>query len=165
MVINTNVAALTSANNLDQSTTALNESLARLSSGSKIVSASDDPAGLSESMQLSEQIGETNAANGIVSNALSFSQTQDGYLQQVSAALNQMATLATEAQDPTKSATDLTNYTAEFNALGTYISSVTGQKFNDVDLFSATALSVPTGGGTTFSMTGIDLTTDMGRGH
>ena len=147
MVINTNVAALTSANNLDQSTNALNESLARLSSGSKIVNASDDPAGLSESMQLTEQIGETNASNSIVSNALSFSQTQDGYLQQVSSALNQMATLATEAQDPTKSATDLGNYTAEYNALGTYISSVTSQKFNNVDLFSATALTVPTGGG------------------
>ncbi len=161
MVINTNVAALTSANNLDQSTNALNESLARLSSGSKIVNASDDPAGLSESMQLTEQIGETNASNSIVSNALSFSQTQDGYLQQVSSALNQMATLATEAQDPTKSATDLGNYTSEYNALGTYISSVTSQKFNNVALFSATALKVPTGGGSTFSMTGVALATDM----
>jgi flagellin len=161
MTINTNVAALTAANNLNQSTSALNESLARLSSGSKIVNASDDPAGLSESMQLTEQISQTDASNSIVSNALSFSQTQDGYLQQVSSALNQMATLATEAQDPTKSATDLTNYTSEFNALGTYISSVTGQKFNNVDLFSATALKVPTGGGTSYSMTGVDLTTDM----
>ena len=39
MVINTNIAALTSANNLNQSTNMLNESLARLSSGSKIVNA------------------------------------------------------------------------------------------------------------------------------
>ena len=71
-----------------------------------------------------------------------------------------------EAQDPTKSATDLTNYTAEFNALARYIGSVTGQKFNSVDLFSATALSVPTGGGTTFSMTGIDLNDRHGApGH
>ncbi|HXR05796.1 MAG TPA: flagellin, partial [Candidatus Acidoferrum sp.] len=101
MVINTNIAALTSANNLDNSTNALNASLARLSSGSKIVSASDDPAGLAEAMQLSEQIGETNAGNANVSNALAFSQTQDGYLQQVSAALNQMASLAVSAQDPT----------------------------------------------------------------
>ena len=161
MVINTNIAALNSANNLDKATNALNESLARLSSGSKIVSAADDPAGLSESMQLTEQIGENNASNSIVSNALSFAQTQDGYLQQVSAALNQMATLATEAQDPTKSSTDLGNYTAEFNALGSYINSVTSQKFNTVNLFSATALTVPTGGSSTYSMTGIDLATGM----
>ncbi|MGD0410653.1 MAG: flagellin [Verrucomicrobiota bacterium] len=162
MVINTNIAALNSANDLDQSTSALNESLARLSSGSKIVNASDDPAGLSESMELTEQIGETNAANSIVSNALSFSQTQDGYLQQVSAALNQMATLATEAQDPTKSSTDLANYTAEFNALGSYINSVASQKFNTVSLFNGANLTVPTGGTSTYSMTGINLASDMG---
>ena len=48
------------------------------------------------------EIGQTNAANSNVSNAISFSQTQDGYLQQVGSALDQMSTLAVEAQDATK---------------------------------------------------------------
>ena len=87
MVINTNIAALSSAQNLNNSTNMLNQSLARLSSGSKIVNASDDPAGLAESVSLNAQIGQTNAANSNVANALSFSQTQDGYLQQVGSAL------------------------------------------------------------------------------
>ena len=102
MVINTNMAATISASNLDQSTNMLNESLARLSSGSKIVNASDDPAGLAESMTLNAEIGATNAANSNVSNAVSLLQTQDGYLQQVGSALDQMATLAVQAQDVTK---------------------------------------------------------------
>ena len=70
MVINTNIAASISANNLDQSTNMLNASLARLSSGSKIVNASDDPAGLAESIELSAELGQTTAANANVSNAV-----------------------------------------------------------------------------------------------
>jgi flagellin len=137
MVINTNIAALTSANNLDQSTNQLNASLARLSSGSKIVNASDDPAGLAESMQLSEQIGEATAGNANVSNALAYSQTQDGYLQQVSAALNQMASLAISAQDPTKTTSELANYDAQYQALVKTVTSALGQSFNGTALFQA----------------------------
>ncbi len=136
MVINTNIAALTSANNLDNSANALNASLARLSSGSKIVNASDDPAGLAESMELSEQIGETNAANTGISDALAFSQTQDGYLQQVSAALNQMAALAVSAQDPTKSAAEVADYQAQFLALQSTVTTAMTQTFNGKNLFA-----------------------------
>src|SRR5580658_3715430 len=63
MVINTNMAAITSASNLDKSTNELNNALAQLSSGSKITSPMDDPAGLAESIALNAQIGQTQAAN------------------------------------------------------------------------------------------------------
>jgi flagellin len=158
MVINTNIAALTSANNLNQSTNMLNESLARLSSGSKIVNPSDDPAGLAESISLNAQIGETNAANSNVSNAVSFSQTQDGYLQQVGSALDQMSTLAVEAQDGTKTDAERADYQKEFSTLATYIQNTGSVSFNGVSLFSASALTVTTdGSGDTFSMTGVSL--------
>jgi len=159
MVINTNIAALTSANNLNKSTNMLNESLARLSSGSKIVNPSDDPAGLAESISLNAQIGQTTAANANVSNAVSFSQTQDGYLQQVGSALDQMSTLAVEAQDGTKTDAERADYQKEFSTLATYVSNTGSASFNGVSLFSASALTVTTDGtGDTFSMTGVDLT-------
>src|SRR5271156_5700159 len=101
MNINSNMAALTTANNLDTSTGELNNALAQLSSGSKITSPMDNPAGLAESIALNAQIGQTQAANDNVSNAVSFLQTQDGYLQQVGSALDQMSTLAVESQDVT----------------------------------------------------------------
>src|SRR5580658_8761278 len=101
MVINTNISALQAANDLNQSNNMLNASLARLSTGSQLVNASDNPAGLAESISLTAQIGQTNAANQNITNASSFSQTQDGYMQQVGTALDQMATLAIEAQDGT----------------------------------------------------------------
>jgi flagellin len=158
MVINTNMAAITSASNLDNSTNELNNALAELSSGSQIVTPADNPAGLAESIALNAQIGQTQAANNNVSNAMSFSQTQDGYLQQVGSALDQMSTLAVEAQDPTKTSTEIADYNTEFSALSAYITSTASATFNGVSLFGATGLTVTTdGGGDTFTMTGVNL--------
>jgi len=158
MVINTNIAALTSANNLNKSTSMLNASLARLSSGSKIVSPSDDPAGLAESISLTAEINQTGAANANVSNAVSFSQTQDGYLQQIGSALDEMSKLAVEAQDGTKTNAERADYQKEFSTLSSYITDAASKDFNGVSLFSASALTVTTDGtGATFSMAGVDL--------
>ena len=136
----------------------LNQSLERLSSGSKIVSAADDPAGLAESMALSATIGQTNAANGNVSNAVSFLQTQDGFLQQVGSALDQMATIAVAAQDVTKTPGQLADYNKEFTALASYIADTATKSFNGVSLFNNTTLNVTSDGtGDKFAMTGVDL--------
>jgi flagellin len=158
MVINTNIAALTSANNLDHSTNMLNESLSRLSSGSKIVNPSDDPAGLAESIALGAQINEVSAANSNVSNAVSFSQTQDGYLQQIGSALDEMAQLAVEAQDGTKTDLERADYQKEFATLSAYISDATDKKFNGVSLFAGMSMTVTSDGtGDSFTVTGISL--------
>jgi len=157
MVINTNTAALSAANNLNQSTSMLNASLSRLSSGSKL-SAATDPAGLAESVALTAQIGQTGAANNNVANALSFAQTQDGYLQQVGAALDQMATLTLQAQDGTKTSAELSDYNSQYSALSNFITSVASQNFNGVSLFGGGSLSVTTDGtGSTFATTGVNL--------
>jgi flagellin len=158
MVINTNIAALTSANNLNNSTNMLNESLARLSSGSKIVNPSDDPAGAAESISLNAQIGQTTAANDNVANATSFAQTQDGYLQQVGSALDQMSTIAVEASDGTKTSSEAADYQKEFASLASFITSSASANFNGVSLFAGAALTVSIDGtGDSFSMTGINL--------
>ncbi len=80
MVINTNISAQVSARNLNDSSVMLNRSLARLSSGSKITSPQDDAAGLAVSTRFEAQISRTNAASNNLANAISFTQTQDGFL-------------------------------------------------------------------------------------
>jgi flagellin len=158
MVINTNISALTSANNLNNSTNMLNESLARLSSGSKITTPADDPAGLAESIALTAQVNQTGAANSNVSNAVSFAQTQDGFLQQVGSALDEMSTLAVEAQDGTKTDTERADYQKEFSTLSAYIQDTATKDFNGVSMFGGASLTVTTDGtGATFSMTGVNL--------
>ena len=136
----------------------LAKSLARLSSGSKIVSPEDDAAGLAVSMRFDAQISRTQAAKNNVSNAISFSQTQDGFLGKVAKALDRMSELAILSQDVTKSDSDRTLYNNEFSTLGAYITNVATKDFNGVSLFTSSALSVTTDSeGATFSMSGLNL--------
>src|SRR6185503_11973309 len=98
MVINTNISAQSSARLLGESTAKLSKSLARLSSGSKIVSPEDDVAGQAVSTHFEAQIRRISAASANVGNAVAFSQTQDGFLRKVADALNRMSELSILAQ-------------------------------------------------------------------
>src|SRR5262245_881630 len=102
MVINTNISAQRSARRLSESNAILVKSLSRLSSGSKIVSPEDDAAGLAVSLRFDAQIKRTSAANANVGNAISFNQTQDGFVQKIGKALDRMSELSILAQDVTK---------------------------------------------------------------
>jgi len=158
MVINTNLQAQINADNLNATQTRLAKSLGRLSSGSKITSPSDDAGGLGVATRMDAQAKRTDAANSNVSNALSFTQTQDGYLQGISNALSRMSELSVMAQDATKTDADRANYDAEFQQLSTYITTAGNKDFNGVSLFSANVLAVTIDAdGGTLAMNGIDL--------
>ena len=158
MVINTNVQAQQTANNLNVSSNALAKSLARLSSGSKIIAPSDDAAGLAVSSRLESQLKRLDAAINNVVNAVSFTQTQDGFLKTIDKAFRRMSELAMFAQDSTKSASDLTLYSQEFTQLQDYVRQTVTQTFNSVKLFSTNSLAVTIDStGTTFDMSPIDL--------
>ena len=164
MVINTNVPAQSSARLLSESSSMLAKSLSRLSSGSKIVSPEDDAAGLAVSQRFDAQINRTSAARNNISNAVSFNQTQDGFLQKVAKALDRMSELSVLSQDVTKTNSDRGLYDKEFAELKTYITNTATKDFNGVSLFTASALSVTTDGDTAtgsanaFSMAGVNLT-------
>ncbi len=158
MVINTNIQAQAAAANLSTSSNMLARSLARLSSGSKIVNPSDDAAGLAVASRLDAQILRLNAARSNVGNAVSFTQTQDGYLKNIAKALDRMSELAILAQDGTKSDTDRGLYNTEFSQLQEYILNTSDKDFNGVSLFSNVSLQVTIDSeGNSFSMDGIDL--------
>ena len=159
MVINTNISAQNSAQLLAESSSKLSKSLARLSSGSKIVSPEDDAAGLAVSLRFDAQINRIAATSNNVGNAISFSQTQDGFLQKTQKALDRMSELAVLAQDVTKTVTDLSLYDKEFKTLQSYVTDLGKKDFNGVSLFDGTARGVTTDSEAgTFSMTGVALT-------
>ena len=83
MVINTNVEAQRTADNLMASQRNLQRSLSRLSSGSKIVKASDDAAGLAVSSRLESQIRRMESVRNNLGNAMSLTQTQDGFIKNI----------------------------------------------------------------------------------
>jgi len=158
VIINSNHSSAMSARVLGESTQALQKSLARLSSGSKLNNASDDAAGAAVSLKLDSQISRLNAAKSNVGNAISFSQTQDGYLKKVGTALERMGELAVLAQDTTKSTADLALYDKEFAKLQTFISDTEGKEFNGVKLLDGTAIKVTQDeDGTAYTMSGVDL--------
>lgn len=158
MVINTNIAAQNSASLLAASSSNLAKSLQRLSSGSKIITPDNDAAGLAASMKFDAQSNRLSAASNNVSNAISFTQTQDGFLQQVSKALDRMSELAVSAQDVTKTDTDRGLYDAEFKQLGSYITSVASKDFNGVSLFDSSTKNVTIDSdATTWGMSAVNL--------
>jgi flagellin len=160
MIINTNLAAQTGARLLAESTKSLNKSLARLSSGLKIVSPEDDAAGMAVSSRFDAQINRIGAVTNNVSNAVSFSQTQDGYLKKIAKALDRMSELSVMAQDVTKSDADRALYQTEFAAQAAFITDIAGKSFNGVALVSATALNVLVDSETaTFAMAGLGANT------
>jgi len=168
-----------SARVLGESTQALQKSLARLSSGSKLNNASDDAAGAAVSLKLDSQISRLGAAKSNVGNAISYSQTQDSYLKKIGTALDRMGELAVLAQDTTKSSTDLALYDKEYQKLAHFIGGTSenglgglGSKtFNGVNLFTdvdngTTATTDDNAAikvtqdedGTAYTMTAVDLT-------
>ena len=137
VVINTNYAATIASNNLAASNGSLQRSLNRLSSGSKIVSPSDDAGGLAVSMKLSAASKRQGAVANNVGNAVSFLQTQDGALKVAGKILDRMSELKTLYEDATKNSSDQANYDTEFKALSKQLESITSEKFNGIALFAS----------------------------
>ena len=159
MIINTNVAASAASRNLAASTERLSQSLARLSSGSKIVSPADDAAGLAQVIRFEAQMNRNNAVRANLGNATSFSQTQDGFLQKVQVALDRMSELSVLSQDVTKTNTDRSNYSVEFTQLQNYISDIGTKNFNGVTLFASSGEAVTIDSDASkFTMNAIDMT-------
>ncbi len=133
MVINTNQTALDATSALQKNQAALNRSIARLSSGSKIVEPADDAAGLSNSEKLLAQGSRIEGARVNIQNAVSLAQTADGFLGSMSDILNRMSELALMAQDVTKSDSDKSLYGIEFDKLKDRLRNVVGNADNGTD--------------------------------
>ncbi len=137
VVINTNFAATVASNNLAASNMALQKSLNRLSSGSKIVSPADDAGGLAVSMKLTATARRQGAVNINLGNAVSYLQTQDGALKVAGKVLERIGELRMLNDDVTKTDLDKANYNTEFLALQDQLESITREAFNGVALFGS----------------------------
>ena len=158
MVINSNNVAEKTASNLAVSNRALSSSLFRLSSGSKIVNPSDDAAGLAVSSRIDSKLKRINASLDNIGNAISFTQTQDGFLQTANKAITRMAELSLRAQDATKSNKDRELYDKEFQQLKDFVLNLETKEFNEVPLFSDDDIKVTIDStGTEFTLPAINL--------
>jgi flagellin len=161
VVINTNYSATVASNNLAASNSMLQKSINRLSSGSKIVSPSDDAGGLAVSMKLSAAARRQGAVASNIGNAVSLLQSQDGAMKVTAKVLERISELKVLYSDVTKSTSDKGNYDSEFVALTAQLRSNAAETFNGISLFGSAAIgSVPVteNGSTTVSIAARDLT-------
>ena len=136
--INTNAAASSASYHLSKNNAALQKSLTRLSSGSRITQPADDAGGLAVSMKLSGTINRLSGVEKNIDNAISFLQVQDGVLESSGKILDRMAELKALSQDVLKNDSDIANYNAEFKNLQVQLYQMSETTFNGVSLFATT---------------------------
>jgi flagellin-like hook-associated protein FlgL len=145
IVVNTNTSATTASFNLSRANDSLRKSLARLSSGNRIVSPADDAGGLAVAYKLASKLKRTEAVRNNVQNGISYLQVQDGALTTVAKVVDRMAELRTMAQDVTKNTQDVENYSKEFIELQRQLNQLKNDTFNGMSLFTHSgALAVMT---------------------
>ena len=138
-VIN-NISSLIAENAVSNTQTNLNNTLQQLSTGLKINSGADDPAGLSIAAGLGANISALTQSSQNASNGVGLLQTADGALSQVTTILNQAVTIATEAGNggltTSQSAALNTEFTSILNEIN-QIGSTTN--FNGTSVFNGSA--------------------------
>lgn len=135
MYVNTNVAALNAWRNLENTQNNMTGVLQQLSSGLRINSAANDPAGLAISQQMQSQINGMNQAYQNAQTGISFLQTADGALSQIQNLLQSMYSLATQAANGTNVGVDRGSLQSEMNQYTKEINSITNQtSFNTKNL-------------------------------
>lgn len=150
MVINTNISALQAWRNLQNTNTALNKSLERLSTGFRINRAADDAAGLAVSEKMKAQISGLNQAVRNSQDAISLLQTAEGALSEIQSLLQRQRELAVQAANDTLTPDDRANLQAEVDALKDQIDQIANNtEFNNQKLldgnFATTGLSFQIG--------------------
>ncbi|HEU5081262.1 MAG TPA: flagellin [Opitutaceae bacterium] len=107
----------TDARYLDRVQGLLTQTLARLSSGSRINNPSDDPQAVGLAAKISAQNKRIQAATTNVQNATSYIQSADGMLNSMGEMVTRMSELSVLAKDVMKNGGDIALYQTEFTKI------------------------------------------------
>ena len=96
MRINTNIAALRTAYQLGRADKAVSNSLAKLSSGNKLINIKDNPVGVSLSVKMKTQIRNLNRASQNTADGISILETAEGGLAEIQSMVHRINELAVQ---------------------------------------------------------------------
>ena len=131
----TNTASLEAQRNLNMTSKALASNYAKLSSGQRINSASDDAAGLAISDRMKSQISSMGQAQRNANDGISMLQTADSALNQNSSVLTRMRDLAMQSANGTLGTSDRSALQTEFGQLTAEIDRISKvTQFNSTNL-------------------------------
>lgn len=136
MIIQHNISALRAYNNWTQHGKRVSKAMGRLSSGYRINSSADDPAGFAISERMKAQISMLKREKMNTMDAMSSIAISEGIQSEVSDMLLRMTELATESMNGTMSDEDREKLDMEFQQLMEEIDRVNGgEKSNPISLF------------------------------
>ncbi len=136
--INTNVPALNTGRILRRSTTSLNRSLERLSSGLRINRARDDAAGLAIAEGFRSQVLGTNVAQRNAQDGVSLVQTAEGALSETTNILQRVRELSVQAANGTQSTNNRAALDGEVQLLLAQVDDIAlDTEFNGLSVLSA----------------------------
>ncbi|MCQ6563562.1 flagellin N-terminal helical domain-containing protein [Paenibacillus mendelii] len=124
MIINHNLSAVNTHRNMGLNNVAASKGMEKLSSGLRINRAADDAAGLSISENMRGQIRGLEQAQRNTQDGISFVQTAEGALNEVSAMLVRVKELTVQSLNETYQTTDKTNISSEIQALSSQIDNI-----------------------------------------
>jgi len=133
-----NISALQAENQLNTTSNNLQSTLFQLSSGSRLNTGADDPAGLEIANGLQANITALNQSANNANEGVGLAQTADGALAQVTNLLNRATTLATEAANGTNTGAQLTALNTEYTSIKAEIDQIgINTTFNGTSVFTA----------------------------
>lgn len=139
MVVQHNLTAANTNRQLGITTSGLQKSTEKLSSGYKINRAADDAAGLSISEKMRNQIRGLNKASDNAQDGISLVQTAEGALNEVHSMLQRMSELSVQAANGTNDTTDRSSINDEIQQLKTEIQRVGNTtQFNKMNILDGT---------------------------
>ena len=134
--VSTNMAAARANFYLSRNNLALQKSLTRLASGSRVINPADDAGGLAVAMKLESSINRLAGAEKNIQNAMSFLEVQDGILETVGQIVDRMSELKGLYHDVMKNTSDRDSYNNEFKDLQIQLYDMSNEQFNKVSLFA-----------------------------
>src|SRR5208337_3340563 len=162
LTILNNIAAIAAENQLNITSGSLNSTLEQLSSGSRINSGADDPAGLAIANGLSANIAALTQSASNATGGVGELQVADGALSQVTTLLDRAVTLATESATGTVSNSQRTALDNEYQSIKTEIDSIgSTTNYNGGQVFTANTLNVFLGDGSATGSSQIGVTTGV----
>ncbi|WP_301396914.1 flagellin N-terminal helical domain-containing protein [Halomonas sp. KG2] len=145
--LNTNLMSLIVQNNLRSSQQAMQTAMERLSSGLRINSAKDDPAGQAIANRMGAQLRGMEQAIRNTNDGISMAQTAEGSLDQINDNLQRIRELSVQAANGTNSSDDLGSIQNEIDQRLEEIDRLAEQSnFNGIKLFdSSKAVNIQVG--------------------
>ena len=145
-VINTNMGSLNAQRALTTTQEAQQTAMERLSSGSRINRAKDDAAGLSVADNMTAQIRGLNQAVRNTNDGISYVQTVEGALDEVTQMMHRLRELAVQANGDVLNGLQKDYIDTEAQALSTEIANIMDNtEFNDITVFHASQQVIQTG--------------------